>query len=437
MSKLAGVFSKIENKKTLVIGDLLCDAYTVGKARRISPEAPVAVVDVQHEESRPGGAGNVALNLKSLGLDVIASGRIGFDARGEELLQSLALDGISTYGIVKQSNYYTPVKNRIIADNQQIVRIDHEEIAQIPEQVEQQVIELLPQILKQVSVVAISDYGKGFLSQTLLTALLEHANQHQVPVIVDPKGLDFRRYRGATLIKPNLKEAYAASNLPPEASLDQVAERLLEITQTKYLLITRSEDGISIFGQDGTRQDFSTDVREVKDVTGAGDTVLATLTCAFANGLDIIEAAQLSNVTAGIAIEQLGCARVTLSELARRLLIGNTENKVFDEEHLFALQEALRGRRYQVLGISESDGLRTGLFKTIRLLAAEDRDLLLYIRDVQPSEEFVNVVASLQGVDFVILKSDSLQHLCTMITPEAVSILEEDSLKSLEGVAHL
>lgn len=438
MVRLTGTISRLGSAKVLVIGDLLLDTYTVGKARRISPEAPVAVVQVNHEEHRPGGAGNVILNLVSMGAKVIAIGRIGQDANGELLLKAFAEEHVDTRGLVVQHGYPTPVKNRIIAENQQIVRVDHEKIVPIPEMLEQQVIEMLPGLMANVNVVAISDYGKGFLSRTLLSAVIEQAKLLGIPVIADPKGTDFTKYSGSTIIKPNLSEAYSAANLGNDAPLEQVAARVLDIAQADVLMVTRSEAGISLFYKDGSRHDFPVKIREVKDVTGAGDTVLAMLTCSLANGLPVAEGAQLSNIAAGIAIERFGCARVSLSELARRLLEIDVVNKVFDVEHLFALQEALRGRKFILVGVSGAQGLTSRIFSAIRQFGHRvDCDLLVYVKDKNPGEEFVNILSSLHDVDFIILKGESLRSLCERIAPEEVYVVDGDHLQKLDDSAAL
>ncbi len=432
MVKLAGPFSRLGPGRILVIGDFLLDAYTFGKARRISPEAPVPVVQVQNEEQRPGGAGNVVLNLISMGCQVTAVGRIGNDPWGAILMESLESEGVDVNGLFFQQGYPTPVKNRIIAENQQIVRIDNEQIVPIPELLEQQVIEKLPFLLKEVKVIAISDYGKGFLSRTLLSAVIELGRRHHIPIIADPKGIDFTKYAGSTIIKPNLSEAYAAAGLPMEAPLDQAARKVLQLSQSEILMVTRSEAGITLFDLQGLRQDFPVKIREVKDVTGAGDTVLAMFSCALANGLSIVEAAQLSNVAAGIAIERLGCARVTLAELARRLLEFDMANKVFDHEHLFALQKALCGRKLIVLGVSASQGLTSQIFKAIRQLSQHnDFDLLLYIKEQEPDAEFVNLLSSLHEIDFILVNGESLRQLCSEIVPEEVYEVKGSSLQKL------
>jgi len=437
MVRLTGTFSRIGVCKVLVAGDIFLDTYTIGKAKRISPEAPVAVIQVHHEEHRPGGAGNVILNLVSLGAEVVALGRIGDDSAGKKLTHSFIEESVSVEGIFTQKEYSTPVKNRIIAENQQIVRVDHEELKNISPELEQGIIDQLPELFQGVQVVAISDYGKGFLSKTLLKHIIQYAKERNLPVVTDPKGIEFDKYTGTTLIKPNLGEAYAAANLPLDAPIAHVAERILSLSKADMVMITRSEAGISLFHRDGTRQDYPVRIREIKDVTGAGDTVLAMLTCAMANGLAMDETVQLCNVAAGIAIERFGCARVSLSDLAKRLLEFDVVNKVFDEEHLFALQEALRGKNVSLLGISGEAGLTTAIFGTVRKLAhREGWDLLIYIRDPNPDEEFVNMLASLHDVDFIILNTDSLRNLCNLIEPDEVYNLQEGVLNKLEHVEH-
>lgn len=439
MVKLTGIFNKIRRNKIMVVGDFLLDTYTIGKAKRISPEAPVAVVHVQREENRPGGAGNVALNLVSLESDVVIIGRVGDDQAGKTLLEFLKSEGIDISGMYIQHDFPTPVKNRILAENQQIVRIDYESVQPISEMLEQKIIEALPRLMDGVKVLAISDYGKGFLSKTLLAALIELAKQQNIIVIADPKGLDFSRYSGATIIKPNLGEAYAAANLPHDAPLEQVASRILHLSGADVLMVTRSEAGISLFHRGGNRSDFPVKKREIKDVTGAGDTVLAMLSCALASDLPIPTAVQLSNIAAGIAIERFGCARISLCELARRLLEEDVNNKVFDEEHLFALQRVLKHRKFSLLSIDSSQGLTANLFSTIRQFGEiKERELLLFLRDSNPEPEFIQLLASLYDVDYILLKGESLKSVCFMNFPEEIFIMDKGGgryVNSIEEVS--
>lgn len=417
MVKLANMLSRLNSVKILVVGDILLDTYTFGKARRISPEAPVAVVNVQHEDHRPGGAGNVILNLLSLGAQVIAIGRVGRDWAGQTVREALKEDKVDVGMIVCQEAYFTPVKNRIIADNQQIVRVDHEQIIPLNESLEQYLIDHLGPLLQKVQLVAISDYGKGFLTPALLTAIIQQSNQLGIPIITDPKGHDFRKYQGTTIIKPNLSEAYAAANLPVGTPLDNVAAIVLKQCQAKLLMVTRSEAGISLFNDLGERFDFPVHIKEVKDVTGAGDTVLAMLAYAIANQLTYDEAAQLCNAAAGIAIEHVGCVRVSLSDLALRLFEHNISHKVFDQEHLFVLQEVLKRKPFNLLILSQVEQLTMVLFQSIKHIACENEALLIYIEDIEPSEIFIEMLSSLREVNFIILHLDSLKSLCQFAIP--------------------
>jgi D-beta-D-heptose 7-phosphate kinase/D-beta-D-heptose 1-phosphate adenosyltransferase len=434
MVKLIGIFSRFNPVRVLVIGDLMYDTYTTGKVKRISPEAPVSVLHVQKEESRPGGAGNVALNLVSLGATVTAVGRVGKDHAGADLRTALEGEGINVEGIIDQDNFKTPVKNRFIADAQQVLRVDFETVSPIPEDAEQRVVEKLPHLLDGVQIIAISDYGKGLLSKSLLMAIIEMAKARNIPVIVDPKGDDFTKYSGATVLKPNLNEAYAAAKFPQEVSLEQVAATIFKKANVEMLMITRSEAGISLFTKAGEHFEFPVRSKEVKDVTGAGDTVLAMISVALANGLDIKYSAQLANLAAGIAIERLGCARVNLSDMANRLLEFDVDNKVFDEEHLFALQQALQGKQYCVLGLHSAHGMSTALFRSIRKISSREREdkLIVYVRDSNPDEEFVSLLASLAEIDFVVLKCESLKNLCEIIHPHEVFVMEGSRLVALD-----
>lgn len=311
----------LQCKRILVAGDFMLDVYTVGEVQRISPEAPVPVLRVLEESHRPGGAGNTLLNLISLGMEVVAVGRIGNDWGGERFLQTLEKEGVSLQGILHDPSYRTPVKNRMIATGQQLLRVDFENPMRLTAEAEDRFSASLPSLFEGIDVVAISDYAKGFLTFRVLEELIHYAKEKSIPVIVDPKGRDFSRYEGATVLKPNLSEAVAAAGLGAEATLDEVAHKILKDVSVDNLMITRSDKGISLYTDKvGDRKDFPAQLHEIKDVTGAGDTVLAVIAAALANHFDLSEAAQLANIAAGIAIERLGCARISLADLATRLL---------------------------------------------------------------------------------------------------------------------
>jgi len=424
MVKLAGTFSHLQPFRALVLGDFMLDTYTTGRVKRISPEAPVPVMEVIKQESRPGGAGNVVLNLTTLGASVFAVGRIGSDSQGAELRASLG--AADTTALFVEPNYKTPVKNRLIADSQQLIRVDFETIIPISSELEEKIIEQLKVLIPQVQVVAISDYGKGFLSNRVISSALLIARDAKIPAIVDPKGADFTKYRGATVLKPNLSEAYTAAKCPSSAPLDLVAKELSALSD--LLLITRSEAGISIFESNGKRSDFPVRSKEVKDVTGAGDTVLAMICFGLANGLDIHLAAQLANIAAGLAIERLGCAQITLSELAQRLLEFDSDTKIFDESHTYALHQVLQGKRYALLVLEKGQNMTTALFRTIRQLSNRgDQELIIYVRDSDPNDEFIHLLSSLHEVDYIILQTESLKNLCSAIHPHEIYLLENDT----------
>jgi rfaE bifunctional protein kinase chain/domain len=430
MVRLANTLSLLKPAKIMVIGDLLLDSYTFGKARRLSPEAPVAIIHVHHEEHRPGGAGNVALNLISLEAQVVIIGRVGNDWAGEMLSDVLGKEGVN-HTLYKQVDYKTPVKNRVIAENQQIVRIDHEQQVSLNEQLEQQIINDLPLLLKGIQIIALSDYGKGFLTDTLLQAIIKIAKELNIKVVTDPKGHQFHKYLGTTIIKPNLSEAYAAANLPSSAPLEAVAQKILETTQAELLMITRSESGISLFDSQGGRRDYPVEVKEVKDVTGAGDTVLAMLSHALANQLSFAEAAELCNVAAGIAIEHVGCARITLADLAKRLLESNLGHKVFDHSQLFVLQKILKDKGFNLLIINAQQTLTTSLYQAIKKLSQESSPLIISIKGSSPQPIFIDMLASLKEISFILIHQENDQAPCHQLHPASIHVFEQEQLKQM------
>lgn len=439
MVKLSGMLNRFVPVTVLLIGDVMLDTYTWGKVKRISPEAPVPILHVQKEESRPGGAGNVALNCISLGTKVNVVGRIGSDIAGDALKDFLENEGIDIENLIVQKGYKTPVKNRLIADAQQVLRVDFETVTALPSPLEAEILERLPPLIDKADVVAISDYGKGFLTKTLLKGIIDLSRAKGVKVIVDPKGDDFSKYAGAHIIKPNLKEVYTAAKLTTDSPLEQAASKIFETCDVETLLVTRSEAGMSLFHQNGASSDFPVRSKEVKDVTGAGDTVLATVSVALANALDIRYGVQLANIAAGMAIERLGCARIHLAEIAERLLQYDVENKIFDEQHLFALQQVLKGKRYTVLGVHSSYGMSTALFHSLRKLSPPDTEkkLIVYVCDTDPDEEFVSLLSSLSEVDFIVLQCESLKNLCEIIHPSQVYAMEDDTLITLDHATDL
>ncbi len=438
MTHLADAFQHFRPFTVLVIGDFFFDTYITGRVKRISPEAPVPVLEVLRQESRPGGAGNVALNLAAIGAHVLAIGRMGYDAEGQQLKHRLQADGVDVSAFVIQSSYQTPVKRRFIADSQQLLRVDFETVEPLPFELEEQLLSLLPSLMERSQIVAISDYGKGFLTRSLIAKTIQMAQSSGVPVIVDPKGLDFTKYRGATVLKPNASEAYAAANMSSSSSLDEVAQHLLDLSRVDQLLITRSEAGMSLFESGKARKDFPVRSREVKDVTGAGDTVLSFICLALANGLDMDQAAQLANIAACISVERLGCVQVTLAELAQRLFEMNRNMKIFDESHSYALRHLLKDKSYSLLILQHGQCVTNALLRAVKQLSTvEGHQLMVYINDAYPTDEFVHLLASLNEVDMIVLQGESLKNLCSIMNPYEMYCLEGDEIRQLHQAADL
>jgi len=403
MVTLAHVFNSLRTKRVLVAGDFVLDRYTFGKAKRISPEAPVPVVLVEREEAKPGGAGNVVLNLLSMGMKPACLGRVGRDPAGELLRKELEQEGACTAFLVEENGFYTPHKTRVIASNQQIVRIDSEPFLPMSKSQEENILAKIPEIVAQVDLVAISDYAKGFLSERLLATLIQAARARGITVISDPKGTDFKKYAGSSILKPNLSEALAMAPAGCQ-NLLEISRHIFNIVNVDALMVTRSEAGISLFYPEGRQEDYAVEAREVKDVTGAGDTVLAMLSCALANELPLAEATQLCNLAAQVAVEKVGCARVTLSEVARRLIDMHAHHKIFAEEHLAALKQALSGHPFFLLGLESSKTLDAQLLKSVRQVAASTpHELVVALMGPSPDEELVSSLAALKDVDYLFL----------------------------------
>ncbi|MCF7851694.1 MAG: HldE protein [Simkaniaceae bacterium] len=433
---LARSFKQLSPINALVVGDFMMDHYTMGKIERISPEAPVPVMHIIQESSRPGGAGNVALNLNALGANVSVLGMVGDDMAGHVLLKELNEKEIGVEGLLLEASIATVIKNRLIADSQHILRLDKERIEPLCEHHQDRILQLIPDLIRNQHVIAISDYQKGFLTPMILKALFYHANQMNIPVIVDPKGTDFTKYRGATLLKPNLKEAYLASGLPPSAPLEMVAQKLMEQANLNHLVITRSEKGISLFSSEQKRLDFAVKPQEVKDVTGAGDTVLAVMAFSLANQLNLSDAIQLCNLASGVAIGRLGCIHVTLKEIAARLLEVSTDNKIFEEDHLFPLLEVLQAQDYFILALERVEQMTIELFAHIQQL--RDRfgsaQFILYLPENKGNARVASLFSSFKEIDFIILKREGLSDLCSLLNPLAVFFYSGEEVEEMSHI---
>lgn len=411
LSRALASFSK---KKILVVGDLILDTYVFGSCKRISPEAPVPIVIVDREEAKAGGAGNVALNLVSMGMSPRIMGRVGTDAAGRQLLAVLNEEHVDTTGVFEDPSYCTPVKKRIIASSQQLIRIDKERVSSLTNDFEKRLVERIPILLENSDLVLISDYAKGTLSPRLLRTLIEEAKRRNIPCISDPKGTDFRKYSGSFIIKPNAHETILAA--PQQASsIDEAARAILAMVDVEYLMVTRSEEGISLFHKDGRHELFPVAKKEVLDVTGAGDTVLSMLGAALASGVLLHEAISLSNIAAACAVERLGCARVSVYDVACKLIEQSPSGKICPAETFEHLLLALKGEKLLVIHISREQ-IQTEEIIRLSQLASTDpsRRTIACFEHQITDQRLLNLIASLQSIDLVV-------HGCTSIPVSPVA----------------
>jgi rfaE bifunctional protein kinase chain/domain len=309
------ILNRFTGKTILVVGDVMLDEFIWGKVERISPEAPVPVVRVDEETYRLGGSGNVAANIRSLEGRAIPIGVIGRDTAADRLIDLLQQFHIEASGLVRAERP-TTVKTRIIAHNQQVVRADRESREQMPASVNDDLIGLFIQNLTRAVAVIVSDYDKGVVNRDLLSKILPHARDAGVPVFLDPKVHHANDYQPITMITPNHREAELLTGIviEDESTLEEAGRKLLQRFHCECALITRGEEGMSVFNANGSHH-LPTFAREVFDVTGAGDTVIATLALARAGGATMEEAATLANHAAGIVVGKVGTATVSRSEL--------------------------------------------------------------------------------------------------------------------------
>ncbi len=314
---LKSIFQGMKSKTIMVIGDLMLDHYIWGKVERISPEAPVPVLEVNEEIFRLGGAGNVANNLISLGATVILNSVIGNDTQGEILLKVLDDFGISSSHILTDHEKGTIVKTRIIAHTQQIARLDRENRTVISERLRKRLISSLQKKIKNIDAVIISDYAKGIISRELIEEVVDIAKNNKVPVCVDPKEKNFAFYKDVDLITPNTKELSFGAGIKIESYPDiiQAARKIKSSLGCRTLLVTRGEHGMSLFDADNEVVDIPAVARAVFDVTGAGDTVIACFTLAIVSGASTKEAAVIANIAAGLVVAEVGAASVPWERL--------------------------------------------------------------------------------------------------------------------------
>ena len=331
--ELTNIIDNFSQTKILVVGDLIWDEYLWGDCDRISPEAPVPIVKIYREAKMPGGAINVLKNLRSLNIDAGIMGVVGRDPNGLAIQRELRKWNLHVMQIWETSDRPTTMKTRVIARNQQVIRLDREELKPIKKNIQLRFLEVLSQEIQKFDAIIISDYDKGFLTKELIPEIIEMARMKKVYIAVDPKVNHFHFYRNVDLITPNEKEASEAMRLPFPSNDQDIEEIGLQIkTQLKIkkLLLTRSHKGMTLFVDEQKPIYIPVVTREVYDVTGAGDTVVAIYTASMMAGAKPLQAAILANLAGGLVVGRLGVSVVTQQELKKELLgnfLGRTKNE--------------------------------------------------------------------------------------------------------------
>lgn len=316
--KLLDIIKKFPNKKILVVGDIMLDKYIWGEVERISPEAPVPVVEVKKETQNLGACGNVADNVVSVGAKAYVVSIVGGDIYADELRNMMLKKGIIVDGLFTDFSRPTTVKTRIIAQNQQVVRVDKESRVHINPTLFKQIRNYIEDIKSQIDAIIISDYGKGVITKKLLQFLINISKKLDIPIAVDPKIEHFLDYKQVTTLTPNLNEAVLGMRLNKKPQTEQeiynLGKKILSRLKPKALVITRGPDGMTLFEKDRIYH-IPTRAKEVYDVTGAGDTVISILTLCLASGADFVSGCEISNFAAGIVVGKVGTATVSLKEL--------------------------------------------------------------------------------------------------------------------------
>lgn len=420
----------------LVVGDLMIDHYLWGSCERISPEAPVQVVDIAKETTVLGGAGNVINNLNTLGAKVSVCSVIGDDANGSELKAMLEDIGVDASNIIIQKKRKTSKKSRVIASSQQVIRYDKESKNNIEDASVTKILDSLVGVISKYDAIVLSDYGKGVLREKLCQGLISLASNHNIKVLVDPKGSDFSKYKGAYLLTPNKKEAILATGIEieDEKSLKKALVQLKKECDLDVSLITLSEDGIATLDKDV--KVFPTVAKEVFDVTGAGDTVIASIAFALSTGKNIAETAGFANLAAGVVVGKIGSATVSLGEIEEyeaslHKSTSDAHIKSFDEISSIVRRCSSNGKKI-VFTNGCFDILHVGHVKYLQV-AKSFGDILIVglnsdasvsrlkgpTRPVNIAEDRAYLLAALEAVDFVVpFGEDTPLELIKMIKPD-------------------
>ena len=412
---------KLKGVKVLVIGDVILDEHVWCNVKRISPEAPVPVAEVTSVTYAPGGAANVANNIRALGGEAQLIGVVGNDSNAEKLRQVLKENGISADMLIAEPDRPTTLKSRIIAHAQQVVRVDHEQARPVNGATVKKILESVKKQLNGVDAVLVSDYAKGVLAPEICTGLISEARKQGKPVSIDPKGKDYTRYGGATILTPNLREAEDITGISINSNEDaaEAGRKLLHDLDLQYVLITRGEAGMSLVGKDGIVAHIPAMASEIYDVTGAGDTVLATLTLALAAGTGIEDAVRLANWAAGVVVRKVGTTVATIEEIEQAMrydMRAGVNRKIMSLDELTGIVKSLKEKGKRIVTTNGCfDLLHLGHIRYLQearelgdvLIVAVNSDASVSTikgknRPLLPEADRLQILAALECVDYVI-----------------------------------
>ena len=435
------ILHKIEDIKVLVFGDYMVDKYIIGNVNRISPEAPVPVIEVKNQSQKLGGAGNVINNIISLGANVKVLGCVGNDDAGNFITNYFNNDKTNISYLKKYNQLSTIIKTRIVSKNQQFLRIDEEKKEPLLQEYYDYAKDNLDEIFCDIDVVIISDYAKGAVTKEIAQLLIKQANKKNIPIIVDPKGNDYSKYVGATVCTPNVKELCDVVNkkIDNEDDILKYGYQICKENDIKYLCLTRSEKGISLINRNKEKFDFPAIAKDVIDVSGAGDTVVATMSLLLALKFPMDEICKISNIAASVVVSKFGTSTVSLNELICN--ISKTgEFKYQDIDTIKYIVQDLKEKGKKIVFTNGCfDMLHVGHLSSFKK-AREYGDILIVavnsdssvktnkgdLRPIISQEDRIEMLCALEYIDYVVLMEDKDPvNLIKIIQPD-VSIKGED-----------
>ncbi|AXA36220.1 MAG: D-glycero-beta-D-manno-heptose-7-phosphate kinase [Candidatus Hydrogenedentota bacterium] len=429
------ILQRLARTRLLVVGDLICDHYIRGVTERTSPEAPVPIVVVREEHFVPGGAANVARNICHFGAQVKLVGVVGQDDWGRRILESLGQLGADCSAVLCVPDRPTTIKTRILSHNQQMLRVDREETSPLSPQTEQELIDRAEELLSGCDAVILSDYAKGVLTSTVVTRLIEAARRQQIPLFVDPKGRDYRRYRNAFGLTPNAREAAEASGAETSTlqGLLEAAHTIRQTTNCDLLVITRGADGLALFYKSEAPELIPSVAREVFDVTGAGDTFVAFLAMGIGARLAPSEAARIANAAAGIVVGKSGAATVSQEELSMAISGDTSLRKTCHVAALRELGESLRRAGKRIVFTNGCfDFIHAGHVAMLQqakalgdvLVVATNSDETIHRlkgapRPIIKQRQREKLLAAIEAVDYVVVFEEPTPHkLLELLRPD-------------------